>query len=85
MANANDSSSAPLKSQPTSTGIRALTGTATQSPIVAPADSQSVDPCVQDVDPSHASAVSHRGDCNLECCTCDVRWSARRALIEKEA
>jgi len=85
MSQANDSSSAPFKSPPTSSEIHALIGAATQSTIVAPEDDQTVDRCVQDIDPSHASTASHLGDCNLECCTCAVRWSGRRTQLEREA
>jgi len=85
MAQAIDSSSARFKSPPTSSGSHASIGATTQSPIVAADDDQTVGQCVQDVDPSHASIASHLGDCNLECCTCAVRWSARRIALENEA
>ena len=85
MAQAIDSSSARFKSPPTSSGSHASIGATTQSPIVAADDDQTVGQCAQDVDPSHASTASHLGDCNLECCTCADRWSARRIALEKEA
>jgi hypothetical protein len=85
MAQAIDSSSALFKSPPTSSGIHALTGATMQSPTVASDDDQTVDQCVQDIDPSHASTASHLGDCNLECCNCAIRWSARRILLQREA
>ena len=80
MAQAIDSSSAPFKSPRTSSRIHAPTG----APIVAPEDDQTVDRCVQDMDLSRASTVSHIGDCNLECCYCVLRWSARRVLLQEE-
>jgi hypothetical protein len=85
MAQAIDSSSAPFKSPPTSSEIHVLTGATMRSSMVAQDDDQTVDRCVQDMDPSHASTVSHIGDCNLECCYCDLRWSARRILLRREA
>jgi hypothetical protein len=85
MAQAIDSSSAPFKSRPTSSGSHAPIGTAMQSPDAALENEQAVDQCVQDLDPSHASMASHLGDCNLECCTCAARWNARRILLEREA
>jgi hypothetical protein len=81
MAQAIDSSSAPVKSLSTFSGIHALTGAAMRSPN----DDQTVDRCEQDLDLSHASTVSHIEDCNLECCSCAVRWSARRAMLQREA
>jgi hypothetical protein len=77
--------SVQFKSQPTPSGSHAFIGGTTQSPIVAQGEGQNVDRCVQDIDPSHASAASHLGDCNLECCTCAARWSARRNLVDREA
>jgi hypothetical protein len=85
MAKAIDSSSAPFKSPPTSSGSHAFIGATTQSPIVAEGEDQTVDQCAQNIDPSHASTASHLADCNLECCTCALRWSARRNLLEREA
>jgi hypothetical protein len=84
MAQAIDSSSAPLKS-PASSGSHAFIGATTQSPIVAQGKGQTVNPCAQDLDPSRASTASHLEDCNLECCTCAARWSARRLLLDREA
>jgi hypothetical protein len=71
MAQAIDSSSAPLKSPPSSSEV-------------APNDDQTAGRCVQDIDPSRACTVSHIGDCNLECCYCALRWTARRILLEGE-
>ena len=85
MAQTIDPSSAPFKSPPTSSEIHALADATMLSPIVAPGDDQTIDRCVQDIDPSHASAVSHIGECNLECCYCALRWSARRTLLQGEA
>lgn len=77
--------SVPFKSSAPSFGSRRFKGASTQSPIVAQGEGENVDRCVQDIDPSHASAASHFGDCNLECCTCAARWSARRNLVDREA
>lgn len=85
MAQAIDSSSAPFKSPRTSSGSHASTGAATQSPIGASGEDHTVHQCVQDIDPSHTSTASHFADCNLECCTCAIRWSARRNLLQSEA
>lgn len=85
MAQAIDSSSAPLQSPPASSGSHAFIAATMQSPIVAQGEGQTANPCVQDLDPSHASTASHLEDCNLECCTCAARWSARRLLLEREA
>lgn len=85
MAHTIDSSSAPFKSPLTSSEIHALIGSAIEPPIVTPDDRQTVDRCVQDIDPSHAPTASHIGDCNLECCNCAIRWSARRNLLQSEA
>ena len=85
MAQAIDSSSAPFKAPPTSSGNHAFIEAAGQSETAADDEGHSADPCLQDVDPSHASRASHQADCNLDCCTCAVRWSARRSLLENEA
>ena len=85
MAQDIDSSTATAKSRTTHTAICACIGSTTQSPIVAPTDDKVADECVQNIDPSHASTASHLADCNLECCTCAARWSARRNLLEMEA
>jgi hypothetical protein len=85
MAQKIDSSSARSKSPRSPSDIHAVTEATMLSPSVAPDDDQTVDRCVQDIDPSHASTVSHIGDCNLECCHCAIRWSARRNLLQGEA
>jgi len=84
MTQAIDFSSTPFKSPATPSEIHALAKAATLSGVAASECDQTVNRCVQDMDPSHASTVSHVGDCNLECCHCAVRWSARRSLLEEE-
>lgn len=55
-----------------------------QFPLVIPEDRRPVDQYVQDIDSSHASAVSRLADCNLAFCTCAVRWSAGRNVFQEE-
>ncbi len=84
MAQAIDLSRAPFNSPPTSE-TNAVTASTMPAPSVALGVDQTADRCLQDIDPSQASTLSHFGDCNLECCHCAVRWSARRILLESEA
>jgi hypothetical protein len=84
MAQAIDSSLPPFKPSPASCEIHPPDEATTPSRLVAPDDAPTADRCVQDMDPSHASTVSHFADCNLECCYCALRWSARRGLLQGE-
>jgi hypothetical protein len=83
MADTNDSTSTSGESLQPSSQLEA-TSPASPSPRFTPEDDDDISRCIQDVDPSCATRVSHIGDCNLECCYCAVRWSARRVLHLKE-
>ena len=85
MAQVIDSSSAPIKSPLTPSEIPAETGDTLPSSGSSREDEQDIEKCVQDLDPSCGSVVSHIGDCNLECCHCALRWLARRIQLHKEA
>jgi hypothetical protein len=54
------------------------------SPSVSPDENQNIERCIQDIDCSRNTTASHIGDCNLECSYCAARWSARRALDQRE-
>jgi hypothetical protein len=83
MADINDSTSTPIESPRPSSQLDARTP-ADASSRFTPEDDDDITRCIQDVDPSCATKVSHIGDCNLECCYCAVRWRARRVLHLKE-
>ena len=84
MAQVVDSSSVLSKAPLTFSEIHAETGATLPSAGSAREDEQDIERCIQDMDPSRASVVSHIGDCNLECCHCAIRWSARRILAQQE-
>lgn len=84
MAQANDLSWAPSNS-PTASETNVVTRATTLPLSSTPDVSQTADRCLQDIDPSQASTLSHFADCNLECCHCAVRWNGRRIMLENEA
>jgi hypothetical protein len=84
MTEINDRSFTPIELPRASSDAGAGTKATAASPRFTPEDDRDIGRCIQDVDPSYASTVSHIGDCNLECCYCAVRWHARRVLHLKE-
>jgi hypothetical protein len=77
-------SSAPPNSPVTPSEIHDATGATISPPSLPLDDGPTVDRCAQEMAPSYATTVSHSGDCNLECCYCEFRWSARRNLLQEE-
>lgn len=84
MAPVIDSSSARFKSPRKPSDIHAVNEPSILAPGVAPDDDQTIDRCVQDLDPSHVGTISHTGDCTLDCCHCATRWAARRSMLQGE-
>jgi hypothetical protein len=83
MAKAPDPSR-PIRCPLTVSEFEAGTEAAALVPIWAEVDAQNIEQCVQDVDASHGTTAFSIGDCNLECCSCAIRWYARRIINRRD-
>jgi hypothetical protein len=82
MAQVNNSSSIPTNADLRHADNRAEAKTTTPP---TPQKGLDIECCGQALDPSHSLAVSHLGDCNLECSYCAVRWTTRRVQHFQDA